>query len=157
MLCEKCKTNMIHVCENSVQGWSCPVCGWGTLTTYIDKIHQDMTEYSICTKSITNIDKDKIKVISKIAGVNYIVAKQMLEKEGICILKAKAVDIKKAIWYNVMSIPAIVLLIYIGYRYLMYLLKDEEILNEKMEMILKVFLVILIIFGISRNFTDLFY
>ena len=97
MLCEKCKTNMIHVCENSVQGWSCPVCGWGTLTTYIDKIHQDMTEYSICTKSITNIDKDKIKVISKIAGVNYIVAKQMLEKEGICILKAKAVDIKKAI------------------------------------------------------------
>ena len=40
-----------------------------------------MTEYSICTKSITNIDKDKIKVISKIAGVNYIVAKQMLEKE----------------------------------------------------------------------------
>lgn len=46
-------------------------------------------------KSITNIDKDKIKVISKIAGVNYIVAKQMLEKEGICILKAKAVDIKK--------------------------------------------------------------
>ena len=39
----------------------------------------------------------------------------------------------------------------------MYLLKDEEILNEKMEMILKVFLVILIIFGISRNFTDLFY
>ena len=77
MLCEKCKTNMIHVCENSVQGWSCPVCGWGTLTTYIDK--------------------DKIKVISKIAGVNYIVAKQMLEKEGICILKAKAVDIKKAI------------------------------------------------------------
>ena len=66
-------------------------------------------------------------------------------------------DIKKAIWYNVMSIPAIVLLIYIGYRYLMYLLKDEEILNEKMEIILKVFLVILIIFGISRNFTNLFY
>ena len=50
MLCEKCKTNMIHVCENSVQGWSCPVCGWGTLTTYIDKIHQDMTEYSMYKK-----------------------------------------------------------------------------------------------------------
>ena len=55
---------MIHVHENSVQGWSCPVCGWGTLTTYIDKIHQDMTEYSIYTKSIANIDKDKIKVIA---------------------------------------------------------------------------------------------
>lgn len=97
MLCEKCKTNMIHVCENSVQGWSCPVCGGGFLTTYIDKIHQDMTEYSIFTKSVANIDKDKIKVVSHIVGVNYIVAKQMLEKENVCILKAKAIDIKKAI------------------------------------------------------------
>ena len=97
MLCEKCKTNMIYVRENSVQGWSCPVCGWGILTSYIDEIYQDMTEYSIYTKSIEKIDKDKIKVISRIAGVNYIVAKQMLEKEGICILKAEAIDIKKAI------------------------------------------------------------
>ena len=97
MLCEKCKTNMIHVRENSVQGWSCPICGWGILTTYIDKIHQDMTEYSIYIKSVTNIDVDKIKVISRIVGVNFLVAKQMLEKEGVCILKAKAMDIKKAI------------------------------------------------------------
>lgn len=98
MFCEKCKTNMIRVCEDSVQGWSCPVCGWGILTTYIDKIHQDMTEYSIYVKSIANIDKNKIKVISQIAEVNYITAKQMLEKENICILKAKALDIKKAIY-----------------------------------------------------------
>lgn len=97
MLCEKCKINMIYVYENSVQGWLCPVCGWEILTTYIDKIHQDMTEYSICIKDVANIDKDKIKVISQIAGVNYIVAKQMLQEEGICILKAKAIDIKKAI------------------------------------------------------------
>lgn len=98
MLCEKCKSNMIYVQENSVQGWSCPVCGRGTLTTYIDKTHQDMTEYSIFTKSIENINKDKIKVISRIAGVNYIAAKQILEKEGICILKAKAIDIKNAMY-----------------------------------------------------------
>ena len=97
MLCEKCKTNMIQVRENSVQGWSCLVCGWGVLTTYIDKIHEDMTEYSIYIKSVANIDVDKIKVISQIAGVNYLVAKQMLEKEEVCILRAKAINIKKAI------------------------------------------------------------
>ena len=55
MLCEKCKTNMIHVCENSVQGCSCPVCGWGTLTTYIDKIHQDMTEYIVYVQKVLRI------------------------------------------------------------------------------------------------------
>lgn len=97
MLCENCKANMIFVRENSVQGWSCPVCGWGIVTTCIDKIYQDMTEYSINIKSVACINKDKIKTISQIAGVNYVAARQMLKKEGTCILKAKAIDIKKAI------------------------------------------------------------
>ena len=97
MLCEKCKINMIHICENSVQGWSCPVCGWEILTTHIAKIYQDITEYSIFTKKVTHIDKEKIKTISRIAGVNYIIAKQMLEKEDVCIMKAKAIDIKAAV------------------------------------------------------------
>ena len=54
MLCEKCKINMIHICENSVQGWSCPVCGWEILTTHIAKIYQDMTEYTIEDEIIEN-------------------------------------------------------------------------------------------------------
>lgn len=97
MLCEKCKTNMISICENSSQGWSCPNCGWGIVTTYLDEIYQDAKVYSIYIKSIMDIDKDKIKLISKIAGVNYVVAKQMLEKGNVCILKEKAVNIKVAI------------------------------------------------------------
>ena len=97
MQCEKCNANMVYVCEKSIQGWSCPICGWGTLTTYIDKIYQDITEYSIYIKNDINIDKNKIKVISKITGVNYIVARQMLVKGNVCILKAKAIDIKAAI------------------------------------------------------------
>lgn len=38
-----------------------------------------------------------IRIISKIAGVNYIVARHMLEKDSVCILKAKAMEIKKAL------------------------------------------------------------
>ena len=88
---------MVNVRDNSVQGWLCPICGWGVVTTYIDEIYLDKTEYSIFIKNVTNINKDKIKLISKISGVNYIVAKQMLEKDSICILKSQAIDIKKAI------------------------------------------------------------
>ena len=36
-------------------------------------------------------------MVSKIAGVNYIAAKQILEKGDTCILKAEAKDILKAI------------------------------------------------------------
>lgn len=95
MLCEKCKTDMLHVCENSVQGWSCPTCGWGILTTHIDKIYQDITEYSIHIKKTTDIDKNKIKLISKITGVNYREAKEILDEGDICILKSKAPKVKE--------------------------------------------------------------
>lgn len=97
MVCEKCKNQMVHQCENSVQGWSCPICGWSILTTYIDEIYQDTTEYSVFIKNETCIDIEKIRLVSKIAGVNFIAAKQMLAKGDVCILKATAVEIKKVI------------------------------------------------------------
>ena len=63
----------------------------------------------------------------------------------------------QAEWYNLMLIPAILILAYSGYRYVRFLIKDEEIINRRMELILKTFLVVIIVFGITRNFTDLFY
>lgn len=66
-------------------------------------------------------------------------------------------NIIQAIWYNLMLIPIIILVIYILYRYIQYLIKDEEIINKALESLLKVFLVILLIFGLTRNLTTLFY
>lgn len=97
MLCEKCKTEMVPVCATGVRGCICPSCGWNIVTTYIDEIYLDQTEYSIWIKNFTNINKDVIRIVSKIAGVNYIAARHMLEKDSVCILKAKAIDIKKAV------------------------------------------------------------
>lgn len=88
---------MDYICENSVQGWKCPSCNWEILTTYIAEMYQDMTYYSIYVKNMVNIDNNKIKVISKIAGVNYLDARQMLIKGDMCVLKAKAVEIKSAV------------------------------------------------------------
>ena len=66
-------------------------------------------------------------------------------------------NIKKAIWYNLMIIPGTFVLIYSGYRYIKYLVKNEEIVNSPLEIILKIFLAILILFMIVRNVTTLFY
>lgn len=97
MICEKCKMKMNWIIEGATQGWQCPVCGWNIITTYIDNLSLDITEYSIYIKNVVDIDKEKIKLISKIAGVNYVVAKQMIEKGNICVLKAKAIEVKEAI------------------------------------------------------------
>lgn len=66
-------------------------------------------------------------------------------------------NLKQAIWYNLMLIPIIILVIYALYRYIRYLIKDEEIINKTLENTLKVFLVILLIFWVTRNLTTLFY
>lgn len=66
-------------------------------------------------------------------------------------------NIKQAIWYNLMLIPIIILVIYALYRYIRYLVKDEEIINKALENWLKVYLVIILIFGVTRNLTILFY
>lgn len=97
MVCEKCKHQMVYQRKNSVQGWSCPICGWSILTTYIDEIYQDTTEYSLYIKNESEIDREKIKFVAKIANVNFIFAKQMLEGKEVCILRAKAPKIKEAI------------------------------------------------------------
>lgn len=99
MICEKCKGKMNKVldAEHSTQGWVCPICGWSIVTTYIEEIFYDATEYSLYISNVSEIDMDKIKFIAEIACVNYLMAKQMLEKEKVCILKAKAPKIKETI------------------------------------------------------------
>ena len=66
-------------------------------------------------------------------------------------------NIKKAIWYNLMIIPGSFVLVYSGYRYFRYIVKDEEIVNKPLEIILNIFLVVLILFMIARNITNIFY
>lgn len=66
-------------------------------------------------------------------------------------------NIKKAIWYNLMLVPGALVLLYSSYRYIRYLVKDEEIVNKPLDYILKIFLVVLIIFMVARNITTLFY
>lgn len=98
MMCDKCKVDMVYFREMPHQGLKCPICGEiGVVATWFDELHSDDTEYSIFIKKVTGADVAKIRMISKIAAVNYLTAKQMLEKGDICILKERAVEIKEAI------------------------------------------------------------
>ncbi len=97
MICEKCKADMNWFSENSVQGWVCSVCGWNLMTTNIDKIYEDMTEYSIYIKNMNEINNEKIKTVAGIAGVNFIIARNMLKESCVCMLKDKAPKVKDII------------------------------------------------------------
>lgn len=81
MICEKCKEKMNWSIEGAAQGWRCPMCGWNIMTTYIDEINTDETEYSLYIESVIDIDTEKIKFVAKTANVNFVIAKQMLEEK----------------------------------------------------------------------------
>lgn len=97
MICEKCKTDMNWFSEDSVQGWVCSNCGWNLITTNIDEIYEDITEYSVYIKNMNGVNNEKIKSIARIAGVNFIIARKMLMESHACISKGKAPKIKDVI------------------------------------------------------------
>ena len=97
MRCEQCKEKMNWGIEGSTQGWKCPNCGWNLITTYIAEIENDQTEYSLYIKRVSEIDREKIRFVAKIAGVNYMIAKDMLKQNETYLLKAKAIQIKEII------------------------------------------------------------
>lgn len=95
--CQKCNANMYETCNDSIQGWVCPGCGWNVVTTKIDKIYEDTTEYRVYMKHAGDINHEKIKLVSKIAGVNFVSARQMLMESNVCLLKDKAPKVQKVI------------------------------------------------------------
>ena len=97
LICEKCNANMNWFSEDSVQGWICHNCGWNLITTDIGEIYKDTVEYSVYIKNGGKVNNEKIKTIARIAGVNFINAREMLIEKHACILKGKAPKVKAVI------------------------------------------------------------
>ena len=72
---------------------TCPNCGWGWATTYIEPILTDNVDYHIFLEA-GDSSLSIIKMVSKIANCNYIEAKKMIEKAPVEIICSKAVDVK---------------------------------------------------------------
>lgn len=83
--------------KDSAQGWMCPSCGWNLMTTNINEIYEDITEYSIYLRKVNEVNIEKIKFIARIAGISFTIARKMLMESNVCILKDKAPQIKKVI------------------------------------------------------------
>ena len=74
-------------------GMTCPNCGWGWATTYIDPINLDESDYHMILVSSEN-SLSNIKLVSKTANCNYIEAKKLIENAPVEIFCGKAVDVK---------------------------------------------------------------
>ena len=80
MECEKCGTEMNPYHEGATCGMLCPACGWGWVTTYSLPIDADNTMYTISFSKAEKVTPAMIKLYAKLAGINFLQAKRVLEE-----------------------------------------------------------------------------
>jgi hypothetical protein len=91
-ICEKCGHEMSYYMSTSECGMLCESCGWGFVTTYIEPIYLDKTEYTLCIAPIETPSIEVIRCIANTLMCNYLNAKERLTNE--IVLKNKAVTIR---------------------------------------------------------------
>ena len=93
-LCEKCGHEMVSISDTRPIGMTCPNCGWGWATTYIEPIFLDDEDYHVILLS-NDSSVSIIKIISEITTHNYIAVKKMIENAPVEIFIGKANEVKE--------------------------------------------------------------
>ena len=94
MMCEKCGHKMVSISESQPIGMTCPNCGWGWATTYIEPILSDSVDYHVILESCDN-SLTSIKIVSEVANCNYIEAKKLINNVPAEVFHGQAVEVKK--------------------------------------------------------------
>ena len=96
IICEKCGSVMEPIDPVHPVGMTCPNCGWGWATSFIDPILDDPTEYVITLLDGNTTIKETLKTVAKLANCNLIQAKRLIENAPAEIMRSKAPEIKEA-------------------------------------------------------------
>lgn len=94
-LCPECGSITEKFNEGLTTGIKCTECSWSVATTYIPPIEKDHTLYELKIQNGDHKNKNQIKIISKISGVNFLEARNLLKQENPTIFKGNAIEIKK--------------------------------------------------------------
>lgn len=111
--CEKCGSKMFYKIDGHTQGWYCPSCNWSIVTTYFSDMELDETIYKIELLPDANATIDKIRLISKIGNLNFILSKKILNDGGLLVegpaknidKKIKELDLLKVFYKIIPNYP----------------------------------------------------
>ena len=93
VLCEKCGNEMVYFQEKHSCGWTCPNCGDGIVTTYLEPIERDETIYTVVTVA-QEATIDAIRSSSKVFGCSFLEARKGLS-DGSLSFSGKAREVQK--------------------------------------------------------------
>lgn len=88
--CEACGQKVEFRREGSTQGLFCTNCDWALVTTYIPQIELDETLYSVRISGTDLHDKNHIRAVSAVTGLNFIAARKLLQQDRPLVFEGKA-------------------------------------------------------------------
>lgn len=94
--CQKCGQKAVRRIAGSCQGYFCESCNeWLFVTTYIEPIKADIKDYKIILQKGDFSNKEQIKLISTVSGINFLQARELLKNEGVKIFEGQAVEVRE--------------------------------------------------------------
>lgn len=87
---------MTYFQNGQSQGWTCPNCGNGLVTSYIDDMQLDENIYTVTLLPNSNPSTTELKIVSKISGLNILDSKALV-LEGGELIKGRADKISDSI------------------------------------------------------------
>ena len=94
--CEECRANLEHRIQGSTQGLFCHQCNeWVIVTTYIPEIVRDRTQYRMYLCCADSNNKEHIKALAKLANINFLQAKKMIQEDRALIFEDNAFAINR--------------------------------------------------------------
>jgi hypothetical protein len=88
--CETCGGNVEPRREGNVQGLYCKKCGWVAATSYIPPIMLDDTIYRVRVSGADFRNENHIRIVSDIAGLNFVEGRQLLRQEKPLVFEGHA-------------------------------------------------------------------
>ncbi|MBO7393013.1 MAG: DUF4926 domain-containing protein [Abditibacteriota bacterium] len=96
VICEKCGAEMEPIDKNTPVGMTCPECGWGWATTYIDPLLEDSETYEVVLAAGNKQSEDVIAAVADIAGCNFLRARQLVAEAPVTVFSGDAPSVKDA-------------------------------------------------------------
>ena len=95
--CELCGGELEFRQQGSVQGYFCKECDWSVVTTATPRMLTDKTLYKVLVTNGDHHDKRQIIAVAKVAGVNFLTARKLLQQKEVVVLSGEAVKVFKVV------------------------------------------------------------
>jgi ribosomal protein L37AE/L43A len=92
--CPKCEEELTESIRGAFLTLVCPKCGWRVARSWTEPINEDETVYSLMLTPQSEVTKEALSAVSKIAGCNFLTTKELIENPQKFLVECRTPEMK---------------------------------------------------------------